>query len=353
MRSRARPAKTPAEPSSPWTEYAVAIAAIAVVTGVGIALPPISHVAFGLIYLLTVMVVSLWIGRGPVLLAGILSALAWEYVFIPPRFAIAIDSPDDALLFITYIIVALVAGQLTGRFRSEAENERVREASEKLHRALFDSVSHELRTPLAVIDAAVDGLEDSDDAARRELTEEVRIAVRRLNRLVRNLLDQTRLEGGALRPRVDWCQVADVVNSAVDGTRDALAGHALEITIPDDLPPIRADFALTEHALMNLLLNAAFHTPPGTSVRLSAGLRGDGVFIAVADRGPGFPANVRERLFQKFTRGEAARVGGLGLGLSIVRGLVHAQGGDVAVADNPGGGALVTLSLPRTETNGK
>lgn len=480
------------EPGSHSGEYALAIGVIAGVTAAGLLLPAISHVAIGLIYLLAVIVLSLWLGRWPVLLAGVLSALVWEYIFIPPRFAIVIATPEDALLFGTYFVVALVAGQLTARIRLQAQNEHLREeratallelsrilaeatsfdaavsaalqqveglfgartmfgldatplkphgamgyelspedvsaaewafryaqpagrftrtlsdaegyylplrvdrgaigvlgvklperqtlslgqrdlieafarqlallaereqlraasdrekllaASERLHRSLLDSVSHELRTPLAVIDAAIDGLTESDESGREKLVAEVRIAARRLNRLVRNLLDQTRLESGALKPRLDWVNAQDLVNAALDGTRDALADRPLEISIPDDLPPFRVDFALTEHALMNLILNAAYHTPPGTAVRVAAGLDADGAFLAVADRGPGFPANVRERLFRKFSRGDSARAGGLGLGLSIVRGLIQAQGGDVQVGDNPGGGAVVTIHL--------
>jgi two-component system sensor histidine kinase KdpD len=185
---------------------------------------------------------------------------------------------------------------------------------------------------------------------RASLITEVRTAAQRLNRLVGNLLDQTRLESGALKPRLDWCDARDIVNAALEGVRDALTGHPLEVIIPDDLPPVRLDFALTEQAIANLLLNATLHTPAGTEVFLTAGLErgGQRVFFTVADRGPGFPAAMTERLFKKFARGDAARAGGLGLGLSIVRGFVTAQGGDIVVGENPGGGAVFTIYLPHT-----
>jgi two-component system sensor histidine kinase KdpD len=111
---------------------------------------------------------------------------------------------------------------------------------------------------------------------------------------------------------------------------------------------VRADFALTEQALANLLLNAVLHTPPGTPVMLSAGIEfgGERMFFTVADRGPGFPPNARDQLFNKFARGATAPAGGLGLGLSIVRGFITAQGGEVVLDDNPGGGAKITLYLP-------
>jgi two-component system sensor histidine kinase KdpD len=478
-------------------EYALAFGVIAAVTVVGFLLKDlIGYRSVGLLYLLTVVGLSLRIGRWPNLFAGILSALAWNFFFIDPIYTFTIGSFEDAMLYSTTIAVSLVAGQLTARIRAQARNERMREEratalfhlsralgaaktldeaafaalrqvdelfgaesalafvdenshtlaphfassyplegkeqgvadwsfhnrrpagrftdtlpgsegyyvpllsedravgvlgvrpkealtlaqrdllesfarqlaliierdhlraagererilveSEKLHHALLESVSHELRTPLAVITGVSENLPKADAALHENLLGELRTAVRRLNRLVGNLLDQTRLESGALKPLLDWCDVRDLVNAAVDATHDALAGHPLTITIPENQPPMRADFALTEQALVNLLLNAAHHTPPGTGVSIAVGLEADGtqVFFAVADRGPGFPPSAREHFFKKFVRGESARAGGLGLGLSIVQGFIAAQGGEVTIGDNPGGGARITLHLP-------
>ncbi|HSY53150.1 MAG TPA: ATP-binding protein, partial [Opitutaceae bacterium] len=171
-----------------------------------------------------------------------------------------------------------------------------------------------------------------------------------LNRLVANLLNQSRLESGMLKPRLDWCSADDIVNAVVENTCDALTGHPLEITVPENLPPVRADFALTEHVLANLLLNAANHTPPATPVFLAAGIEPGGhrFFFRVADRGPGFSPAIHERLFKKFARGDATRMAGLGLGLSIVHGFVAAQGGEVVVDKNPGSGAVITVYLPHS-----
>lgn len=478
-------------------EYGWAVGVVAAITLAGLLLPAKAYLAVGLIYLLAIIIVSLRVGRGPVLAAGVLSALTWNCLFIPPRFTFAISKIEDATLFGTYFVVALVTGHLTSRIRMQAHNERMREEratalfeltralaeagtidqavfaalrqadelfgaktallladahgtvtphfagsfaldekersvagwvfqnrrpagrftdtlpgsaafylplvrddkamgvlgiavpeargltlaqrdlleafarqlaliverehlreagarekllaeSDKLHRVLLDSVSHELRTPLAVITGTLENLADAPVGLRTELIDEGRAAARRLNRLVGNLLDQTRLESGALKPRLDWCDARDLVNAALDGMRDELAGHPLEVVLPDDMPPVRADFALTEQALANLLLNAARHTPAGTPVFLTAGIERGGTraFFTIADRGPGFPLAMRERLFKKFERGDAARAGGLGLGLSIVRGFVVAQGGDIVVGENPGGGAVFTIYLP-------
>jgi two-component system sensor histidine kinase KdpD len=232
--------------------------------------------------------------------------------------------------------------------RAAGEREKLLAESEKLYQALLDSVSHELRTPLAVIAAVFENIGVADPALRGSLVAEGRTALDRLNRLVKNLLDQTRLESGALRPHEVWCSAHELVEAARASTQEALAGHPLEIVIPDDLPPLFADFPLTEEALANLLLNAAVHTPAATPIFLTAGTErgGQRIFFTVADRGPGFPAAMRERLFKKFARGDAARAGGLGLGLSIVRGFIVAQGGEVVVGENPGGGAVITIYLP-------
>jgi len=196
------------------------------------------------------------------------------------------------------------------------------------------------------VTAALESLDGAPAEARAGLIGEMRTAARRLNRVVGNLLDQTRLESGALRPRMDWCDALDLVNAAVEATRDSIAEHPLQIDVPDGLPSVWADFALTEQALGNLLLNAALHTPPTAPIQIRAGQSGSEAFFTVADRGPGVPAAMRERLFKKFVRGEAARSGGLGLGLSIVHGLVAAQGGEIVVEENPGGGARFTVCLP-------
>jgi two-component system, OmpR family, sensor histidine kinase KdpD len=235
--------------------------------------------------------------------------------------------------------------------RAAGENEKLLAESEKLHRVLLDSVSHELRTPLAVISAVFENIGSADDALRANLVTEGRTAVTRLNRLVKNLLDQTRLESGALQPHRVWCSAHDLLEAAQESVREALAGHPVEIAVPEDMPPLFVDFALTEETLANLLLNAAVHTPSETPIFVTAGPERGGkrVFFTVADRGPGFPPAMRERLFKKFVRGDAARAGGLGLGLSIVRGFVTAQGGEIVVGENPGGGAVITIYLPHRQ----
>lgn len=482
---------------SPLREYIEVLAVMAGVTVLGWLIGRyVGYVPVGLLYLLATIALSLRVGRWPVLLAGVASALLWNLLFIPPIFTLGIAKFEDGMMFATYFAVALIAGQLTARIRAQERHERWREEratalfrltqalsaaksldegvfaalrqtdelfqarsalllgevtegaltphyagsftlnekelgvaewawrnrrkagkftdtlplsegfhlplvreeralgvlalrpqteltlaqrdlaesfatqlalmveseqlrvagerekllaeSEKLHRTLLDAVSHELKTPLAVLHGAAESLRKADDKLRTQLVDEIAMATRRLHRLVDNLLDQTRLESGALRARLDWCDAHDLVNAATEGVRDSLAGHALETAIPGDMPLFRADFALMEQAIANLLLNAAHHTPADTPIFLAAGIdqAKRKVFFTVADRGPGLPPGFKDRLFKKFQRGDAARAGGLGLGLSIIRGFVAAQGGEIVAGDNPGGGAVFTVYLP-------
>ncbi|AHF89216.1 histidine kinase [Opitutaceae bacterium TAV5] len=237
------------------------------------------------------------------------------------------------------------------QFRAASEREKLLAESERMHRTLLDSVSHELKTPVAVLRSAAEGLAREKGARREILAQEIRTAARRLDHLVANLLDQTRLDAGRLRLRLDWCDVHDLIGAARRAVGEGLTTRPLTIAVPADMPLFMADAVLMEHVLSNLLLNALHHTPAGTAISVYAGMEkrepgGECVFVTVADRGPGLAPESRAKLFQKFERGDHARAGGLGLGLSIVRGFMLAQGGDVVADDNPGGGARFMIYLP-------
>lgn len=220
--------------------------------------------------------------------------------------------------------------------------------SERLGRTLLNSVSHELRTPLAAITSAASGLRDAGglNPAQQSLVAELDEATARLNRLVRNLLDLSRLEAGHVRPNPDWHDLRDVVQFALQTLGQSLAQHPLAVNVPSDLPPVKLDAALTEQILINLLSNAAIHTPAGTAIDVSARTEPDKLVLEVADRGPGLPSGDLSRLFDRFQRGPDAAPGGTGLGLSLVKGFAEAQGGSVEAANRPGGGAVFTVRLP-------
>ena len=234
------------------------------------------------------------------------------------------------------------------RLRDAEQDARLVSESERLGKALLNSVSHELRTPLAAMTSAAGGLAAAGSLSplQSELVRELEQASARLNRLVRNLLDVARMEAGHLRPQLDWCDPSDLCQVAARGVAELMGNHPLKVDAPEGLPLVRADFVLMEQSLANLLINAANHTPPGTPVDLSARVDGTELVLEVMDRGPGLPDGALDRIFDRFYRAEQAPTGGLGLGLSIVKGFVEANGGRVAAAPRPGGGAVFSLRLP-------
>ena len=220
--------------------------------------------------------------------------------------------------------------------------------TEQMRSSLLSSVSHDLRTPLAVMTGAASTLlEDAIDApTRRELTESILQEALRLNRLVRNLLDMTRLEAGAVRVNKEWQPLEEVVGSALNRMEDALAGRNVLTELARDLPLVPLDAVLIEQVLVNLLENAIKYTPPGSPLEIRASQRPGGVEIAVADRGPGIPAGEERRIFDKFYRVSSGQGGGVGLGLAICRAIVMAHGGRLLVENRVGGGAEFRFQLP-------
>jgi two-component system sensor histidine kinase KdpD len=488
-----------------WKQYLISFCAVAAITLLNEGLASLmGYRALALNFLLVVVILALFVGRGPVLMSATISALAWDYFFVDPEFTFWISRLEDKMMFGMYFVVAIVMGQLIARFRTQEKAERRREErttalylltreladavtldqivkvivqhigkpfeadvavllaeadgrlserpcegstlkltekdlsvaswvmrhnqragqftdnlpladalylplstatgvlgvvgvrlpqakapnleqnnlleafvrqaglvidrqrlhdaaqqsqlaaeSERLSKTLLDSISHELRTPIAAITSAASALGDTNLTAKPGFSEalvgEIREAVARLNRLVGNLLDITRVESGHVKSKMDWCEAGDLVNVTVKSLQKELSGHKVETVIAPQIPLVRMDFVLMEQALTNLLLNAAFHTPAGTPIQVSARAERDELLLTVADSGPGIPPESLTKIFDKFYRAPGALTGGTGLGLSIVKGFVEAQGGRVSADNRSGGGAVFTLSLPITE----
>jgi len=236
------------------------------------------------------------------------------------------------------------------RLAADAENARLAAQSEKLAKSLLNSISHELRTPIAAITTAASALcnpqERPSPELERALAGEIQEGAGRLNRLVSNLLDMTRLESGKVKPRLEWCDVADLIDVALRRNERELAQHRVTVKLATPLPLVRMDFVLIEQALNNLLLNAAAYTPPNTLVEIGAAEENGQLAITVSDRGPGLLDESLPQLFNKFYRAPGAPAGGTGLGLSIVKGFIEAHGGRVSAQNRPGGGAQFTIYLP-------
>lgn len=219
-------------------------------------------------------------------------------------------------------------------------------AVERLRSDLLGSVSHDLRTPLAGIVGAATSLVAGAEAlapdVRRELAQGVVEEADRLNRLVTNLLDATRLATGAPHLRRAWCDLDDIVGSALERLQGPLARHPVTLALEPELPPLYADAVLLQQVFVNLFENAAKYTPPGTPVTVRGRREGRQVVVEVADRGPGLPPGETALLFEKFH----GATSGTGLGLAICRGVVLAHGGTITAENRPDGGALFRFNLP-------
>jgi two-component system, OmpR family, sensor histidine kinase KdpD len=233
----------------------------------------------------------------------------------------------------------------------EAEAARVAVETESLRNSLLASISHDLRTPLATIMAASHALNDPkmqpDAETRARLARTVESTAQEISELVSNVLDLMSFQFGEVHLNRDAHSVDVLVESALARLEGRLAQHPVEIALPADLPLVDVDAPLVTRALVNILENAAKHTPPGTRITISAGLETDAVRLVIDDNGPGLPPGPPEQLFAKFERGRSeADVGGAGLGLAICKAIIEAHGGRVTAAQRPGGGARFTLTLP-------
>jgi two-component system, OmpR family, sensor histidine kinase KdpD len=270
---------------------------------------------------------------------------------VRPREATSRFSPDQLRL------VEAAAGQLALAVQRTQSAETARQAQlryerEQLRSALLSAVSHDLRTPLAAIAGSASTLR----AASRTMAEDLRdklldsivAETDRLNRLISNLLDMTRLEAGSVSLHRDWHPLEDLIAPVTQRLSGMLEAHHLDVDIAPALPLVYLDELLFHQVLTNLLENAARYAPPGSHIRLAAGERPGGVWIEVADNGPGFPAADQERIFEKFYRGihEHTR-SGTGLGLAICQGIVELHGGTIRASNRPGGGAVFRIELPQ------
>ena len=247
------------------------------------------------------------------------------------------------------------------RLRRESLQIELLKRTDALRAALLSSVSHDLRTPLSSIKAAASSLlqEDVqwDEEARRSFALAIEHEADRLNRLVGNLLDMSRIEGGALKPEKEWYPVDELIHDVLDHMQPVLQGRTVQTHLPDDLPPVELDYLQMDQVLTNLIENAVRYTPSESPIEVSAQIDGEQMVISVADRGPGIPQADKERIFDKFyrvlsTQRNAATIPGSGLGLAVSKGLVEAHGGHIWVEARPEGGSIFRFTLPVRKAEG-
>jgi two-component system, OmpR family, sensor histidine kinase KdpD len=485
---------------TPLHEYVIAIIFTALVTAVAWAIEPVTgYVSVALLYLLLVVAIGMKLGRGPVLVVAASSALVWNFLFLPPRFAFQIDKLEDAMIFAMFFVVAMAMGHLTSQLRVNEMDERRRqqrtaalyelvhqaglahdldgglraaigltetlfgvratlllrhpdhtlaaethpagsfpldekeysvaawafdhrmpagkftdtlpdseaihlplqahtavmgvlsihpsagtifgpaerelleafamligtilekdqllqdlkhaeilEASERLERALLQSVSHELKTPLSAIQTGIDALAKEVGNSERNQTalREIQQALRRLHRVINNLLDMTRIESGVIHPKLDWCDAGELIQAAIDLAADGISANPIAIETDKNLPIVKVDQALLEQSLCNLLLNAASHSLPGAKIIIRARVADERLILSVLDQGKGISEADLPHIFETFHRGAEAPPGGTGLGLAIVDGFVLAHGGSVAAANRQPLGAEFVITIP-------
>jgi two-component system, OmpR family, sensor histidine kinase KdpD len=240
------------------------------------------------------------------------------------------------------------------RLRRESLRIELLQRTDALRSALLSSVSHDLRTPLSSIKAAASSLLQEDVQWNEEERKSFALSIEResdrLNRLVGNLLDMTRIEGGALKPEKEWYPIYELIHDTLGHMQFLLQGHEVQTHIPDDLPPVGLDYLQMGQVLTNLLENAARYTPPTSPIEITAQVVDGEMMVSIADRGPGIPQFDLERVFDKFYRvlstARKKKVTGSGLGLAVCLGLVEAHGGRIWAENRPDGGAVFRFTLP-------
>jgi K+-sensing histidine kinase KdpD len=375
-----------------WTGYAAAILAITALTAtLKLLSSHVNSTTVALALLLAVLFIAARWGSMPALFASLLAMLYFNYFFLPPFQTLTIAAVDNWIALTAFLVTAVTAGQLSARARrrtEEAESgrrqiqqlyselqdafERASQAealrqSEKLKSALLDAVSHDLRTPLTSIKASITTLLDEvkdpekpvrlDADARLEMMEVIDEECDRLNRFIGGLIDLARIDAGEMKLRRHWVAMDEVISAALLRAEPLTRRHNIHVFIENELPVVRADDRAISEVVYTLIDNAAKYSQPGSSIDIKA-QRVDDVLVRVTveDEGPGVPAELRERVFDKFFR--ATRDGdistpepsGTGLGLAIAKGIVEAHAGSIWIeARADGKGTCVVFKLPLSE----
>ncbi|MEO7263540.1 MAG: ATP-binding protein [Ferruginibacter sp.] len=335
-------------------QYLLSIVAVSLVSVICYALQGyIGYKFVAFILLVTVSLLAMSFDILPVFFAALLSALIWDFFFIPPHFTLHVTSGEDAILLLMYFVIAMVNAVLTYKIRQVEKLSRLKEEKAhavKLYNTLLNSLSHELRTPIAAIIGATDNLLINDlrltTHHKNELHGVISKAAFRLNQQVENLLNMSRLESGFIKPKKDWCDINEVVYSVVKRLEDNNIRQSLNININHAIPLVKSDKGMLEQIIYNLVNNASQYTDTGCTISITALCDNNVLNLIIADDGKGFPIDEISKVFEKFYRVNHTKTGGTGLGLSIVKGFTEALNGKVSLENISTGGALFTVQIP-------
>jgi two-component system sensor histidine kinase KdpD len=352
--------------------YAVAVLQIAILTAVLFTFENHSNpITVALIFLLSVLFLATAFGSQPALFASVLAMLCFNYFFLPPIGTFTISESENWIALFTFFIVAITAGQLSAKAKSRAEEaerlyrelqvafEKASQAealkqSEKLKSALLDAVTHDLRTPLTSIKASITMLieEHAQDSihltlereGRGELLEIINEETDRLNDFIQSMVELARIEAGEFHLRKSQADVEEIFSNALQRAESLTSKHKIKVKIEDDLPPLSVDSKAIAEVVYNLLDNAAKYSPQNSKIEIEAKRADDKIQFSVADEGRGIAETEREKVFQKFYRGDKTAKG-FGMGLAIVRGIIEAHEGRIWIEEN-GKGSKFVFDLP-------
>lgn len=333
-------------------EWLFSILSVAACTAAAALMFPYFEAAdLAMIYLLGVVITAGWTSTWPSLLSVSLSVASFDYFFVPPYYTFSVSEVKYLVTFIVMFVVSIVISRLTLQLRQHAEETHkalLKAEMEGMRSTLLSSISHDLRTPLTAITGAVSTLLKDDvainEANRLDLLQTIYEEAERLNRIVKNVLDITRLESGAIRIEKELQSLEEIVGVVLNRLEGRLNDHPLTLNIPGNLPFVAADALLIEQVFMNLFENAIKYTPKGSPFDISAFESHHLVTLELADRGPGITPGEEERVFEKFVHG--GKGGGVGLGLAVCRAIISAHGGKIWAENRPGGGAVFRCTLP-------
>jgi two-component system sensor histidine kinase KdpD len=327
---------------------ALAVTVTGVSTLIGLPLARVVAITnLAMVYLLGVVIVAAYCRPSAAIIASVLSVAAFDFTFVPPQGTFAVSDVEYVFTFAAMLVVGVLISTLAMRLREVSGEWRAATLdaeSERIRGDLLSSVSHDLRTPLAAIEGCASALQTEGLSEQgRSLAATIETEAHRMTRLVRNLLDMTRV-AGAVHLLLDWHALDEIAASAISRT-EALFETRPELKVGDDNPLLRCDGELVEQVLVNLLENAAHHASP-SQVWVEIVRRDDGaLLVSVEDDGPGVDESRREWIFGRFQRGAK---GGPGLGLAICRAAVEAHGGTITATNRPGRGARFEVVLPAT-----
>lgn len=364
-----------------WVGYCGSLLGAAVVTSLlGPFREHVSSTTVALAFLLVVLFVAILWGSRPALLASVLGVVCFNFFFIPPVYTFTIADPQHWVALAVFFITAVTVGQLSAQARErarEAESQRseikrlyedLQEAfdraseaeavkrSERLKSALLDAVTHDIRTPLTSIKASATLLledRESSEQGQKLSSDEQRAMLKvithgadRLDRFVEGIVDLARIEAGDMKLYRNWGAVDDIIEAALAQAEPLTRQHKIRVSVEDDLPVVRVDARAVAEVIYTLIDNAAKYSPPETLIAIEANrIADDTIEIAVEDQGPGIPAHLRERVFERFYRATtieavAGQTSGIGMGLAIARGIVEAHSGRIGIEDATAGSGV-------------